>query len=65
MMIAEAAYLARDAEVKQLWLTHYSPSLTHPEEYRTQADQIYPGTVFGKDGMSCELEFEDKEKGKS
>ena len=65
MMIEEAAHLARDAEVKQLWLTHYSPSLAHPEEYRTQADQIYPGTVFGKDGMSCELEFEDKEKGKN
>ncbi len=59
MMIFEAAKIARDAEVKELWLTHYSPSMTHPEEYESQVKAIFPNTVFGKDGMSTELGFVD------
>ncbi len=59
MMIEEAAEIARDAEVKELWLTHYSPALVHPENYLEQARQIFPQTVCGKDGMSTELVFED------
>ena len=59
MMIDEAAAIARDAGVKELWLTHYSPSLTHPEEYEDHVKKIFKNTVFGRDGMSCELGFED------
>ena len=33
MMFYEAAALARDAHVREMWLTHYSPSLTRPEPY--------------------------------
>ncbi len=33
MTFYEAAQLAKEAEVKEMWLTHYSPSLTKPEEY--------------------------------
>ena len=59
MMIVEAAELARQAQVKELWLTHYSPSMTHPEEYEEEVKKIFPHTVFGRDGMSTELGFED------
>lgn len=59
MMIDEAAALARDAKVKELWLTHYSPSLTHPEEYGNHVRKIFPDTVFGSDGMSTELGFDE------
>ena len=59
MMIDEAAAIAREAQVKELWLTHYSPSMTHPEEYEKQARKIFPHTVFGHDGMSTELAFDD------
>ncbi|MBP3873492.1 MAG: ribonuclease Z, partial [Lachnospiraceae bacterium] len=59
MMIDEAAAIAHDAGVKELWLTHYSPSLTHPEEYEDHVKKIFENTVFGHDGMSCELGFED------
>ena len=59
MMIREAARLAADAHVRELWLTHYSPSLTHPEQYLDMARNIFPGTKCGRDGMSCELDFED------
>ena len=33
MTFYEAAQLAKDAQVKEMWLTHYSPSLTRAEEY--------------------------------
>ena len=33
MTFYEAANLAKEAEVGEMWLTHYSPSLRHPEEY--------------------------------
>lgn len=59
MMIPEAAQLARDAGVKEMWLTHYSPSMAHPEEFDSQVKEIFPNTVFGKDGMSTELGFVD------
>lgn len=59
MMIREAAGLALDAGVKELWLTHYSPSVAHPEQYLDMARDIFPKTKCGKDGMSCELNFED------
>ena len=33
MTFYEAAKLAKEAQVREMWLTHYSPSLTKPEEY--------------------------------
>lgn len=39
MTFYEAAQLAKEAEVKEMWLTHYSPSLTKPEEYMTMSRQ--------------------------
>ena len=60
MMIQEAAQIAKEAGVKEMWLTHYSPSLVHPEEFLKEAKQIYPNTVLGKDGLSTELDFEDE-----
>ena len=32
MTFYEAATLAKEAEVEEMWLTHYSPSLTKPED---------------------------------
>lgn len=62
MTFYEAARLAKEADVKQMWLTHYSPSLTKAEEYMDETRKIFPGAVAGKDGKSCVLEFEDNEK---
>ena len=59
MMIDEAAQLARDAGVKEMWLTHYSPALAHPEEFEKDAKKIFPNTVLGRDGLSTELGFEE------
>ena len=60
MMFTEAAQLARDAGVKELWLTHYSPSLTDPREYIHTAREIFPDTAASKDGRSKELKYEEE-----
>lgn len=60
MTFYEAASMAAKAEVGELWLTHYSPSLTHPEEYKKEVRKIFPRTVTAKDGRTIELKFEDE-----
>ena len=59
MTFYEAAEMARDAEVKELWLTHYSPSLLRPEEYKKETRKIFPDTVISRDGQMTDLSFED------
>lgn len=58
MTFYEAAQLAKDAEVKEMWLTHYSPSLTWPDEYMDEVRKIFPAAKAGKDKMSVEMNFE-------
>lgn len=60
MTFYEAATLAKEAEVKEMWLTHYSPSLTRPEEYMDEVRAIFPRSVAGKDRKSVVLDFEDE-----
>ena len=60
MTFSEAAALARDAEVRKMWLTHYSPSLINPKEFIGNAKRIFPESYAGKDGMMTELRFEDE-----
>ncbi len=60
MTIQEAAQLAKEAQAKELWLTHYSPSLNHPEEYLDEAKEIFPHTVAPKDGRTTTLSFTDE-----
>ena len=62
MTFYEAARLAKEAEVGELWLTHYSPSLTRPEEFMDEVLRIFPRAKAGKDRKSAELNFEDDEK---
>lgn len=61
MMIREAAQIAKEADVKELWLTHYSPSLVRPEDYLEETRKVFPNTIPGKDGLSTELDFEEDE----
>ncbi len=61
MTFYEAAKLALAANVKELWLTHYSPSLLNPREYRDQVRKIFANTHTCKDGRSVDLVFEDAE----
>lgn len=61
MTFIEAAELARQASPKEMWLTHYSPSLVYPENFMAPVREIFPGAKAGKDGMSLTLRFEDEE----
>ena len=59
MTFYEAAELARKAKVRELWLTHYSPSLVRPEEYMRDVRNIFPNAVAAKDGRSVDLLFDE------
>lgn len=59
MTFYEAAEIAKETGTKELWLTHYSPSLTHPEQYMKEVKKIFPEAKAGKDGMSVDLMFEE------
>jgi len=58
MVFSEAAELARAAQAKELWLTHYSPSLPDPHNYLESATKIFPNTKIGRDRMTKTLKFE-------
>ena len=59
MTFYEAAQLAKEAQVKELWLTHYSPSLVRAEEYMPEVRKIFPNAIAGKDGKSVDLLYEE------
>lgn len=59
MTFYEAAHLAKDAGVKEMWLTHFSPSLVRGEDYMDAVRKIYPNAYLGKDGKSVTLDFEE------
>lgn len=59
MTMYEAAELARQAQPKELWLTHYSPSLNYPEEYMDAVRKIFPAAKAARDGWTLELGFTD------
>ena len=61
MTFEEAARLAKTAQVKELWLTHYSPALGRPEPYMDGVKAIFPNAFAGKDRKSKELNFEEEE----
>lgn len=61
MTFYEAAQIAREAKVKEMWLTHYSPSLVRPRDFINEARRIFPNVKAGKDQKSITLEFDKDE----
>ncbi len=61
MTFYEAADMAKRANVKEMWLTHFSPSLVRPEEYMSEVKNIFSQTFLGKDGKTVELTFEEED----
>lgn len=59
MLYSEAARLAKKANVKEMWLTHFSPAVTEPETGIDYARDIFPNTECGTDGKSIDLVFEE------
>lgn len=58
MTFYEAAKIADDAKVSDMWLTHFSPSLVRAEDYMDEVRKIYANAKLGKDGKTVELDFE-------
>ncbi len=61
MTFYDAARLAKAAQAKELWLTHYSPSLIRPEEYMADTRAIFANAKAGTDKKSVVLEFDPNE----
>lgn len=61
MTFYEAAELAKKAEVKEMWLTHFSPSLVRPQDYKDRVRSIFDNTIIPKDRRSTTLIFEEDE----
>jgi len=59
MTFIEAATIAQKAQPKQMWLTHFSPSLIRAEDYMDEVREIFPQSFAGKDGKNIDLMFED------
>ena len=61
MTMQEAAALAAGAEERprELWFTHYSPSMLKPKLYLDEVRKIFPDAICGRDGMKKELMFDE------
>ena len=60
MTFYEAAEMAVRAEVEEMWLTHFSPSLIRAEEYMPKVREIFANAHLGRDGKSVELTFREE-----
>ena len=61
MMMSEAAQIAKKAQPKEMWLTHYSPSMANPSEFFPAVKKIFPRTVTARDLRTLTLRYEDDE----
>lgn len=55
MLMQDACHLAKNASVKRLWLTHYSPAEKHPENYQDELKKIFPQAKISRDGEKINL----------
>ncbi len=58
MLFSEAASIAKNAKVKELWLTHFSPSMSDPYLYLKDVKEIFENTIIGKDRYVKSLNFD-------
>ena len=58
----QSAALAARAGAARLWLTHYSPIITQPEEELPKAQQWFPAAECGFDGKRITLQYEENEE---
>jgi ribonuclease Z len=55
MLFSDAAKLARAANVKELWLTHFSPAEVNPKAGLERVRKIFSNTIIPYDGYQKEL----------
>lgn len=59
MVFSEAAAMAQQAQVGELWLTHYSPAMLEPQEYLAAAQQIFANSKCGDNLLTTTLRFQE------
>lgn len=59
MTFKEAANLAKRGQVKELLLTHFSPSINDPKEYIHNAREVFENSHAGSDGEERILNFKE------
>lgn len=59
-MMYETAELAAKGNVKELWLTHYSPSMADPDRYEEAVRKIFANTVVAHDGQKKDICFPEE-----
>lgn len=59
MIFSEAANIAKNSNVDELWLTHFSPALTEPELFLENAKKIFSNTLVGYDRINKKILFEE------
>lgn len=62
MTFYEAAQMGKDADVAEMWLTHFSPSLVAPKRYMNDVTKIFPRASLGYDGRVKVFDFSDEEE---
>lgn len=60
MTFREAAGLAKAGRVEELLLTHFSPTMQEPEQYRSIAEEEFRPVIIGRDRLIKNLIFRDK-----
>ncbi len=60
MTFRESATLAKRGGVKKLLLTHFSPSLTDPEEFIENASSVFANTIIGENRLELVLSYPEE-----
>lgn len=59
MIFSEAAKLGKLSDVKEMWLTHYSPALSEPEAFEENVKSVFDKVKLGYDRMNTKITFEN------
>lgn len=59
MTYREAAKVAKDAEADNLIITHFSPSINNPMDYRNNATDVFSKTFIAYDGLKGTINFKE------
>lgn len=60
MTFSQTATLAANANVRRLWLTHFSPRVENPESHAGRVRAIFPETEIGRRGLKTTLAFDEE-----
>jgi ribonuclease Z len=55
MLMQDACRLAKSAQARRLWLTHYSPAEKYPKNYEKELKRIFSDVTVSRDGERIKL----------